>query len=276
MTEHMQKTSTHDENVRTVLVLAATSDIARCNCRLFLRQGYRLLLAGRNETLLAELETELNAGSETPGRVRCLPYEATRDLADVAAAEIFWRQALAESQAAWDVPVDCVYIAQGFLPVSDARLWKSQAEITVHLNYASLVYLLEVVASWLETEAPPRAVKRWITVLTSVAGDRGRFSNYPYGAAKAGMNAYLSGLRARLFRRNVHVLTVEPGLVQTRMIAGREQAKSFLVARPEPVARMIDRAIRRQRNILYTPGVWWWILGFTRWIPECIFKRLRF
>lgn len=260
------------ENSPTILVLAATSDIARCNCRLFLRQGYRLLLAGRNEALLRSLEEELNAAD----RVRCLTYEATRDLADVAAAEDFWRRCLAETQAAWGVPVDCVYIAQGFLPDSDPQQWKSQAEITVHLNYSSLVYLLEVVAGWLESEAPPREAKRWITVLTSVAGDRGRFSNYPYGAAKAGVNAFLSGLRARLYRCGVHVLTVEPGLVGTRMIAGRPQAKSLLVARPEPVARAIDRAIRRRRNIIYTPGYWWWILGFTRWIPECIFKRLRF
>jgi short-subunit dehydrogenase len=112
-------------------------------------------------------------------------------------------------------------------------------------------------------------------VISSVAGDRGRGSNYVYGSAKAGLSAYLSGLRNRLFAHGVAVITIKPGFVDTSMTAGRLDPKSPLVATPERVAADIDRAIRRRRNVVYTPWFWWPIMIIIRSIPESIFKRLR-
>ncbi len=115
----------------------------------------------------------------------------------------------------------------------------------------------------------------WIAVISSVAGDRGRQSNYVYGSAKGALSIYLQGLRNRLSRHGVHVLTIKPGYVDTPMIRGQAAAGSRLVATPERVAADIHRAIRRRRDVLYTPWFWRPIMLVVRSVPERIFKRLR-
>ncbi|HEX2114477.1 MAG TPA: SDR family NAD(P)-dependent oxidoreductase, partial [Alphaproteobacteria bacterium] len=107
---------------------------------------------------------------------------------------------------------------------------------------------------------------------SSVAGDRGRIKNYVYGSAKAGLSAYLQGLRARLFRSGVTVTTVKPGFVDTAMTFGLPGM--FLVASPESVARACLAAARRGREEVYVPFFWWGIMTIIRNIPERIFKRL--
>lgn len=107
----------------------------------------------------------------------------------------------------------------------------------------------------------------------SVAGDRGRLGNYAYGAAKAGFHAFLAGLRNRLGRSGVHVLTVKPGFVDTAMTWGLEGM--FLVASPERVSADIRRAVKKKRNVIYTPVHWLGIMTIIRTIPERIFKKMR-
>lgn len=109
----------------------------------------------------------------------------------------------------------------------------------------------------------------------SVAGDRGRASNYLYGAAKASIDAYASGLRARLFKTGVHVLTVKPGFVMTAMTA-QLKLPERLTASAEFVARDIRRAISKRCDVLYTPRFWILIMLIIRWMPEVVFKRMRF
>lgn len=106
----------------------------------------------------------------------------------------------------------------------------------------------------------------------SVAGDRGRIGNYVYGSAKAGFHAYLGGLRNRLGRSGVHVLTVKPGPVDTAMTQGMD-GLPFL-AQPEDVVRDIFKAVDRKRNVLYTPIVWWPIMTIIKLIPEAVFKKM--
>jgi short-subunit dehydrogenase len=108
----------------------------------------------------------------------------------------------------------------------------------------------------------------------SVAGDRGRRKNYVYGAAKAGLHAYLSGLRNRLARKGVHVMTVKPGFIDTAMTWGKPGL--FLMASPEEVARACLSAAERRKNVLYVPWFWRWIMLVIRCIPEAIFKKLDF
>jgi short-subunit dehydrogenase len=110
--------------------------------------------------------------------------------------------------------------------------------------------------------------------VSSVAGDRGRLSNYVYGAAKAGFATYLSGLRNRLTRAGAHVVTVKPGFTDTAMTWGVEGM--FLVASPDKVAAAIDRAITKKKNVIYTPGFWWLIMTIIKLVPEPIFKKLSF
>jgi len=112
----------------------------------------------------------------------------------------------------------------------------------------------------------------FVCALSSVAGDRGRRSNYVYGSAKAALTAYLSGLRARYAADGVRVLTVITGIVDTRMSAGMPGAG--LAASPALVARSVVRAILAGRNVVYVPWFWRWIMLIIRMIPERLFKRL--
>jgi short-subunit dehydrogenase len=110
--------------------------------------------------------------------------------------------------------------------------------------------------------------------ISSVAGDRGRATNYAYGAAKAGFTAWLSGLRNRLAKRGVHVMTVLPGFVETRMTAGMD-LPAKLTAKPAEVADAIYRGTQSGRNVIYVKPVWALIMAIIRNIPERVFKRLK-
>lgn len=110
--------------------------------------------------------------------------------------------------------------------------------------------------------------------VSSVSGDRGRFSNYVYGSAKAGFSTYLSGLRNRLNRSGGHVVTVKPGFVDTALTWGLPGL--FLVASPDNVARDILKAVEKRRNVLYTPFFWRYIMAIIRSVPEPIFKKTSF
>jgi short-subunit dehydrogenase len=113
-----------------------------------------------------------------------------------------------------------------------------------------------------------------IVGISSVAGDRGRGSNFIYGSAKAGFTAFLSGLRSRCSRSNIHVITVKPGFVATRMTAGMKLPRA-LTTTPEAVAEAVLRAHSRRANVIYVGGVWRLIMTVVRFLPEPVFKRLR-
>jgi len=115
--------------------------------------------------------------------------------------------------------------------------------------------------------------KGFIAVLSSVAGDRGRQSNYLYGSAKGGLTTYLQGLRNRLYHSGVHVVTVKPGFVDTRMVYGRPGLP--LVASPQAVARDVYRAVKSGRNVIYVPWFWRVIMALVGAVPEGLFKRLK-
>ena len=125
-------------------------------------------------------------------------------------------------------------------------------------------------ANYLEQKGTPAG----IIAISSVSGDRGRQGNYVYGAAKGGLSIFLQGLRNRLAKTPVHVLTVKPGFVATPMTEGRLDGL-FWVATPDKVAADIVRAYRQKKDVLYTPFFWRWIMLAVRSIPERIFKRLK-
>ena len=110
--------------------------------------------------------------------------------------------------------------------------------------------------------------------ISSVAGERGRATNYIYGSAKAGFTAFLSGLRNRLAKQGVHVVTVLPGFVATQMTEGLD-LPARLTAQPDEVARAIERAVDKRRNIIYVRPIWWLIMAIIKTIPERIFKNLK-
>jgi short-subunit dehydrogenase len=140
---------------------------------------------------------------------------------------------------------------------------------TVVDSFAGPARFLHMLAPVIEARAGGTVVG-----VGSVAGDRGRYSNYVYGSAKAGFHTYLAGLRNRLTRSGGHVVTVKPGFVDTAMTWGIEGM--FLVADPADVARDILKAVEKKRNVIYTPFFWRWIMTIIRLVPEPIFKKLSF
>jgi short-subunit dehydrogenase len=135
-------------------------------------------------------------------------------------------------------------------------------------NGSSMIALLTLLANRMVVQQHGT-----LAVISSVAGDRGRPSNYLYGAAKAAVSTFCEGLRVRLFKAGVHVITIKPGLVDTPMTRGLA-LPSVLVAQPDMVARRIVRGINRQVAVLYVPGFWAVIMWLIRVMPQPLFKRL--
>lgn len=166
--------------------------------------------------------------------------------------------------------VDCVICLAGYLGDQDESRhnWTKAAD-SIDINYKGVVSILLICANHMEKQG-----KGTIVGVTSVAGLRGRQSNYPYGSAKAGLIAYLSGLRNYISNKGVHVVTVIPGYIQTKMTEGMN-LPGPLTASPELVAKRISKAIRSKKNIIYVKSIWRWIMLIIRSIPESMFKRLK-
>ena len=164
--------------------------------------------------------------------------------------------------------IDITLIAHGTLP--EQKECESSIDKTLQefqINLISVVSLLTFLGNYFEKQG-----KGCIAVISSVAGDRGRQSNYVYGTAKGGLTIFLQGLRNRLSKAGVCVLTIKPGFVITPMTQNFK--KGFLWAQPQQVARAIVRAIRKRKNVVYVPWFWRWIMLIIRSIPENIFKRM--
>jgi short-subunit dehydrogenase len=244
-----------------VLVVGATSGIAEALCHRLALRGCRLVLAGRGADRVGRIAADLHLRHGVEAHVE--PFEAL----DFESHPEFFRRCLAHLEG----DLTGVVLCHGFM--ADQRATEddfAQARRTIDVNFTSAVSLLGLAANYLERER-----RGYIAVIGSVAGDRGRRSNYTYGAAKAGLATYLGGLRQRLQSAGVHVLTIKPGCVDTPMTRGLLNPKSPMVASPSRVARDIDRAIRSRKNTLYTPWFWRPILAIIRSIPEPLFKRIK-
>jgi decaprenylphospho-beta-D-erythro-pentofuranosid-2-ulose 2-reductase len=245
----------------TFLILGATSGIAQAICQVLAARGCRLVLAGRNGGELERLKNDLQVRHQTV--VECVHFDAL----DFASHAVFVERCTSAFDGGLDGAILCYgYMVEQQLAQSDF----AAAQRTIDVNFTSAVSVLERLAFYFS--ARRRGV---IAAISSVAGDRGRQSNYIYGASKAGLSAYLQGLRNRLSKSGVHVLTIKPGFVATAMTDGLVNPKSPLLASPERVARHIDRAIRLRRNVIYTPWFWRPIMLVIRSIPEVLFKRMK-
>jgi short-subunit dehydrogenase len=235
-----------------VLVLGATSAIAQEIARLYAARGAALFLVARNAERLQAVADDL--------RVRGASVEtAVADLDDSAAHESVLERA---------APLEIVLLAHGILrDAREADRDAAAAEALLRTNLVGPVLLLNRAARDLEAQR-----RGTIVALSSVAGDRGRGSNSVYGASKAGLSAFLSGLRNRLSPAGVQVVTVKPGFVDTPMTA--DLPKNPLYSSPARVARDVVRAVERGRDVVYTPWWWRWIMLAVRLVPERLFKRL--
>ena len=239
-----------------VLVIGATSAIAEATARVYAQRGASLFLVGRDLARLQAIAADLRVRGAQKVDIHRL------DCDDIAAHA-------GMLDAAWAAlgNVDVALIAHGTLPdqaACDACVDDSLAAFST--NGTSAIALSIALAQRLRAPAT-------LAVISSVAGDRGRASNYLYGAAKAAVSAATSGLRQRLHPTGVNVLTIKPGFVDTPMT--REFRKGPLWATPDKVARGIVAAIDRRAAVAYLPRFWWAIMWIIRHIPERLFVRLK-
>jgi short-subunit dehydrogenase len=241
-------------------VLGATSKIAQEIARLAAADRKEILLVGRRAERLATIAGDLAV------RGAAVVQWVPADLADVAS-----HPALVDELLAKMPNFDTVLLAYGTLG-EQARAEDSAeyALSEIATNFTSAVSLLTRLSAVLEQRRTG-----CIAVITSVAGDRGRRSNYVYGTAKGALALFAQGLRAKLFSAGVRVLTIKPGPVLTPMTAELPGSQKF--ANPQAVARTIYREIEAgNRDILYVPSHWRWVMMVIRHIPERIGKKLKF
>ena len=244
--------------MKKILIIGASSAIAQSTARIWAKQQASFFLVGRDSAKLERLAQDLLVRGASKVDICVVDFmDITQHQSAI--------QAACESLGNLDVTL----LAHGSLtdqPRAEQDNQYAAEEIT--LNFSTAASFLTLVASRMETQGYGA-----IAVIGSVAGDRGRASNYVYGSAKAGLAAFSQGLRQRLSKSNVQVLLIKPGFVDTPMT--QEFKKGFLWASPDEVARDICKAVEKRKNVLYTPWFWALIMLIIQHIPEAIFKRLK-
>ncbi len=244
---------------RRVLVLGATSAIAQAVCRRYAEGGARLALVARNRQYLDVVAADL--------RVRGASALST-EVADLLELERHPQLVARAEQALGGL--DVALVAHGVLPVQAEALADSRiAQLCWQTNFVSAASLLEAVGRRMED-----AGHGTLAALSSVAGDRGRADNYVYGASKAALSSYASGLGQRLFRAGVRVVTVKPGPVATPMTVGRV-THTRLLADVDDVGRRIHRGLEAGWPVVYAPAYWRLIMAVVRLLPTALFERMR-
>lgn len=238
-----------------VLIVGAKSDIAKATAREYAKHGYDLYLAARNCDELTDFANDVNVRTQRAVKLvelDILEYQSHQSVYD----------SLDEKPLG-------VISAVGYLgEQKKGQVDFTEAQRILDTNYTGVVSFLNIVANDFEQRK-----SGFIVGISSVAGDRGRKSNYLYGSAKAALTAYLSGLRNRLHQAHVQVLTVKPGFVATKMTEGMDLPEK-LTAAPEDVASDIFNAQQKGKSTIYTKWVWKYIMLIIKMIPEWKFKGM--
>lgn len=240
-----------------VLILGATSAIARGAACAFARRGHALYLAARDLPELERIAADLAIRYGVP--VRCGVFDAE----EYATHNGFLDGVVREMNG-----LTGVLLASGYMGDSmAARNFESGSRV-IATNFTGAASILGLCADYLE-----KVGGGFIIGITSVAGDRGRQSNYVYGASKGALSLFLQGLRNRLFPAGIRVITVKPGFVDTAMTFGLPGL--FLVASPDDVGEHIVESLEKRADVVYVPWFWRYIMLIIRIIPESIFKRMK-
>jgi len=245
------------EKKRRVWVLGATSAIAQSYAKLIASNEIEFLLVGRNENELKSNAFELkHSGAKV--------YIELTDFVKISKPEteiLQWRKK-------YGVPNE-VFIAYGAIGNHVRSLNEpEEVELIIQTNFTSVVlWSLAIVQCCLPKEVLT------LVVISSVAGDRGRRSNFVYGSSKAGLTIFLEGLQHLKNNSLVHILCVKPGFVNTKMNIERN-TKGLLWAKPEKIAKDILTAVKDKQNMIYTPSYWYIIMKLIRYLPRFIFNKL--
>lgn len=238
-----------------ILIVGATSDIAKAVAREYAKHGYDLYLAAREPKALEEFAQDIVV--RTTQEVKLLALDILAFSTHAAFYDALEPKPLGVVSAVG-------YLGEQKLAQTDF----AEAKKIMDSNYTGVVSLLNIIADDFEARR-----SGFIVGISSVAGDRGRKSNYLYGSAKAALTAYLSGLRNRLYESQVQVLSVKPGFVATKMTAGMDLPEK-LTAEPDEVAEDIFNGQQNGKDCIYTKWVWRYIMLIIKLIPEWKFKRM--
>lgn len=244
--------------MKRILIIGATSAISAACARLWAEQGSEFFLVARNLEKLEQTAADLKGRGAKSVTLHCM------DATDFVA-----HGAMLESCLAILQQIDIALIAHGTLP--DQKVCEQEVSVALQEfanNGTSVIALLTLLANQFETQRCGT-----LAVISSVAGDRGRPSNYLYGTAKAAVSTFCEGLRARLFKVGVHVIDIKPGFVDTPMTQGLN-LPAVLIVTPELVAMQVVDGINKKTDILYTPKRWRLIMQIIKSIPVFLFKRL--
>ena len=238
-----------------ILIVGAKGDIAKALAKKYASGGYNLYLAAIKSKELKDFAQDLNIRYQV--KTQCLDFN------------ILAYHKHATFYASLKKKPEGVISAVGYLgEQKKSEIDFEEMNKIISTNFLGIVNLFNIIAKDFE-----KRKSGFIVGISSVAGERGRRKNYTYGAAKAALTAYLSGLRNRLFFSSVQVLTVKPGFVKTKMTKNLEGHKRF-ASNPEKVAADIYKAQQKQKNILYTSWIWRWIMWTVKLIPENKFKKM--
>ena len=240
----------------SVLILGASSEIAKSSAYKFATNGYDLLLAARKPAELRIHYEDLK-----------LRYNIDVNFYEFDVLKLSTHQNFIENLKEIPSVIICAIGYMGEQEISEKKL-DFRTEV-LRTNYEGPINIISEFANIFESRGSGTIVG-----ISSVAGERGRSSNYIYGSAKAGFTAFLSGLRNRLYKKNVHIVTVLPGFVYTKMTASLKLPK-FFTAYPDKVSNDIYLAVKKKKNIIYTMGIWRFIMMIIKLVPEEIFKKLK-
>lgn len=240
--------------MKYILIIGAKSDIAKELARIYAANGFCLYLAARKSNELISFKEEIGNSSVD---IQLLDLDVTCfDLHEEFYKSLFPR------------PIGVIFVAGiMFSQIEYNKDWEKIIN-TINTNYVGAVSILNIIANDFE-----KRKDGFIVGISSVAGDRGRRSNYIYGSTKAAFTSYLSGLRSRMHKSNVNVVTIKPGFIKTKMTK-RISFPNFLSVQPQKVAKIIYKAQQNKRDVVYADCVWGAIMFVIKLIPETIFKRI--
>ncbi|UZS00133.1 SDR family oxidoreductase [Chondrinema litorale] len=239
----------------TVLILGATSDMAVAIARKFAAEKYNIQLAGRNPDKLTPLKNDLES------RFGVIAETFTFDACDSNSHQNFYSNIPNKPNI-----VICVFGYMVDESIANDN-WK-EAEKMIITNFTGAASILNIISNDFEKKK-----EGTIIGISSVAGERGRKSKLFYGSTKAGFSTFLAGLRNRATKNNVHVMSVKPGFVYTKMTEDLD-LPPLLTAQPQEVASAIFRGLKKKKNTVYVKWIWRWIMLIIKLIPEPLFKKM--
>ena len=242
--------------MKKILILGANSDIAKECANIWKLRNEQLFLVGRNKENLKKIAIDLKIENK---------FILHADLSEINNHEEIFNKAISAMNG-----LDFVLISYGVL--SDQKKCETDVQLAlkdININSLSVISFLTIMANFFEKQRSGK-----IAVITSVAGDRGRSSNYLYGCSKAMISTFLSGLRQRLFKYNIKVIDIKPGLVSTKMT--KNFKKNILWSDPKIIGKKIVKIIDQGKEVAYLPSFWFYLMFLIKITPLKIFKRLKF